>query len=555
MPSRARAFNGECGFPKRGGLRSRSKAAMPPSFMSENRETRTFDPAHPQVMDMDFEACRRAFLTRDARFDGRIFCGVKSTGIYCRPICPARTPKAENMTFYPSAAAAQEAGFRPCLRCRPESSPDLGAWRGTSNTVSRALAMLEAGAMDEGDVDGLAARLGVGDRQLRRLFRQHLGASPVAVAQTRRVRLAKQLVHETRLPMAEVALAAGFGSVRRFNETFQQLFGRPPGALRRSRGDDVSSAGGGVTVRLPYRAPYDWEAMIGFLAARAIPGVESAGPRRYARTLEIEGARGVVIVTPGAGDMLVAEIHFPRLKALPAVIARIRRVFDLAADPGLIGAHLSQDPALAPMVAARPGLRAPGAWDGFELAVRAVLGQQITVVAARNLAAKLVHAYGQRIDDPAAAELGLTHVFPTPDRLVGQEIAALGMPRSRGAALEGLAGTVAADPTIFTPRADLESAIAALSALPGVGEWTAQYIALRELREPDAFPSADIALMRALADETGVRPTARELLARAEVWRPWRAYAALHLWAADAAAAQAGRTEIKRTRTHARRAA
>jgi len=237
-------------------------------------------------------------------------------------------------------------------------------------------------------------------------------------------------------------------------------------------------------------------------------------------------------------------------KALPAVIARIRRVFDLAADPGLIGAHLSQDPALAPLVAARPGLRAPGAWDGFELAVRAILGQQITVSAARNLAAKLVAAYGEPIDDPAAQSLGLSCIFPTPQRLVGADIAALGMPRSRGAALEALARTVAADPTIFTPRADLESAIAALSALPGVGEWTAQYIALRELREPDAFPQADIGLMRAMADEAGVRPTAQQLLARSQQWRPWRAYAAQHLWAADAA-----QVEPKRTKTHARHAA
>ncbi|MDB5452070.1 MAG: transcriptional regulator, AraC family [Caulobacteraceae bacterium] len=508
-------------------------------------------------MDMDFEACRRAFRTRDPRFDGRIFAGVKTTGIYCRPICPARTPKAENMTFYPTAAAAQEAGFRPCLRCRPESSPDLGAWRGTSNTVSRALALIEAGALDAGDVDGLAARLGVGERQLRRLFKQHLGASPVAVAQTRRVLLAKQLIHETMLPMGEVALASGFGSVRRFNETFQQLFDRSPGALRRSQAAEATAAAGGITVRLPYRAPYDWDAMIGFLAARAIPGVEVVTPKRYARTLAVDGARGVVIVTPGAGDFLVAEIRFPKVQALPAVIARIRRVFDLTADPALIGDHLSQDPALAPLVAARPGLRAPGAWDGFELAVRAILGQQITVVAARNLAAKLVAAYGEPIDDPAAAALGLTRVFPQPANLVGQDIAALGMPRSRGAALEALARTVAADPTIFTPRADLESAIAALSALPGVGEWTAQYIALRELREPDAFPSADIGLMRALTDDAGRRPTPAELLARSQAWRPWRAYAAQHLWAADAVAPpmSANKTKKSERKSDARQAA
>ena len=500
-------------------------------------------------MDMDFEACRRAFVTRDPRFDGRVFCGVKSTGIYCRPICPARTPKTHNMTFHATAAAAQEAGFRPCLRCRPEASPDLGAWRGTSNTVSRALALIEGGAMDDGDVDALAGRLGVGERQLRRLFRQHLGASPVSVAQTRRVLLAKQLIHETRLPMSEVALAAGFGSVRRFNETFQQLFGRPPGALRRSRQADIPATDG-ITVRLPYKAPYDWDAIVRFLSDRAIPGVERVEPLRYARTLTVGDQCGVVVVSPRGDGALSAHIRFPDLRALPAVIARIRRVFDLSADPVSIGAHLSQDPALAPLVAARPGLRAPGAWDGFELAVRAILGQQITVTAARGLAARLVETYGAPIHDPAANELGLTRIFPTPQRLVGEDIAALGMPRARGAALEALARTVAADPTIFTPRADLESAIAALKALPGVGEWTAQYIALRELREPDAFPQADIGLMRAMADETGQRPTADQLFARSAAWRPWRAYAAQHLWAADP-----GIGHAKRTKTDDRAAA
>ncbi|WP_231733134.1 MULTISPECIES: AlkA N-terminal domain-containing protein [unclassified Phenylobacterium] len=522
--------------------------------MSENRETSAVRAPIFRGMDMDFEACRRAFVTRDPRFDGRIFGAVKTTGIYCRPICPARTPKPQNMTFYPTAAAAQEAGYRPCLRCRPEASPDLGAWRGTSNTVSRALALIEGGAMDTGDVDALAGRLGVGERQLRRLFRQHLGASPVAVAQTRRVLLAKQLIQETRLPMGEVALASGFGSVRRFNETFQQLFGRPPGALRRSKQAETPAADG-ILVRLPYKPPYDWDAIIRFLADRAIPGVERVEPRRYARTLAIDGACGVVIVTPRSDGALQAEVRFPKLKSLPAVIARVRRVFDLSADPTLIGAHLSQDPALAPLVAARPGLRAPGAWDGFELAVRAILGQQITVSAARGLAAKLVAAYGEPIDDPAAADLGLTCVFPSPGRLVGQDIAALGMPKARGAALEALARTVAADPAIFTPRADLESAIAALKALPGVGEWTAQYIALRELREPDAFPQADIGLMRAMADEAGLRPTADQLLARSEAWRPWRAYAAQHLWAADPGLAAAKGARSKRIKTDDRQAA
>ena len=485
-------------------------------------------------MDMDDDACYRAFQMRDARFDGRIFSGVTSTGIYCRPICPARTPKRENMRFYRSAAAAQEAGFRPCLRCRPETSPDLGSWRGTSNTVSRALSLIEAGALDNGDVDTLAERLGVGERQLRRLFQQHVGASPVAVAQTRRVLLAKQLLHETRMPMAEVALAAGFGSVRRFNETFQQLFDRPPAKLRRLGGAEVAAGeGGAATIRLPYRAPYDWQAMQAFLTARAIPGVEAVRDGRYARTLSVGEARGVVMIEPGDGDYLKVTLRFPKVEAWPSVIARVRRVFDLAADPAVIEAHLSEDPDLAPLVAARPGLRAPGAWDGFELAVRAVLGQQITVQAARVLAGKITCEHGARLEDEAANALDLTHFFPEPAALALADVETLAMPRARGRALVGLAAAAAADPELFGMRRSLDEAVAALRALPGIGEWTAQDIAMRALREPDAFPSADIGLMRALESPDGVRPTAVELLARAERWRPWRAYAASHLWAAD----------------------
>ena len=334
-------------------------------------------------MDLDHAACYRALRTRDARFDGRLFIGVKTTGIYCRPVCPARTPRREHVTFFPSAAAAQASGFRPCLRCRPESAPDFAAWRGTSNTVSRALALIDAGALDEADVDGLAGRLGVGERQLRRLFRVHLGASPIAVAQTRRVLLAKQLIHETGLPMAEVALASGFGSIRRFNETFQRLFKRPPLALRRAGAKEAGNARQDtVTLRLPFRPPYDWDAMLAFLAARAIPGVESIDGDRYSRTLDVGGAHGLVTVRPDGRTALEAAIRIPVLTALPAVVSRLRRLFDLAADPRAIGAHLSEDPDLAPLVARRPGLRVPGAWDGFELAVRAVLGQQVTVAAA-----------------------------------------------------------------------------------------------------------------------------------------------------------------------------
>jgi AraC family transcriptional regulator of adaptative response / DNA-3-methyladenine glycosylase II len=487
-------------------------------------------------MDMDDDACYRALLTRDVRFDGRLFVGVKTTGIYCRPICPARTPKRQNVRFFPSAAGAQEAGFRPCLRCRPETSPDLAAWRGTSNTVSRALTLIEAGALDDGDVEALADRLGVGERQLRRLFRQHLGASPVAVAQTRRVLLAKQLIHQTRLPMAEVALASGFGSVRRFNETFQQLYDRPPATLRRLEGADQPSSGvAGVSLTLPYKPPYDWGGMIGFLSLRAIPGVEVVTAQRYARTIAIGADRGLIVVEPLEKDRLGVTVRFPKISALPAIIARVRRVFDLAADPAAIGAHLSGDPILAPLVAARPGLRVPGAWDGFELAIRAILGQQITVVAARNLAAKLVKAEGEPLPpELIGAVEGLTHVFPSPAALADMNFATLGMPGSRAAALSALTAAVVADPLIFGPKRSLEDAVGSLKALPGIGEWTAQYIAMRELREPDAFPAADIGLMRALADSEGRRPNPAELLARAEAWRPWRAYAALHLWSSEA---------------------
>jgi AraC family transcriptional regulator of adaptative response / DNA-3-methyladenine glycosylase II len=309
--------------------------------------------------ELDQEACYRAVLTRDVRFDGRFFGGVTSTGIYCRPVCPARTPRRENMIFYVTAAAAEEAGFRPCLRCRPETAPDMGAWRGTSNTVSRALSLIEAGALDEADVETLAGRLGVGERQLRRLFRQHLGAAPVSVAQTRRVLLAKALIHETDLTMAEVALASGFGSVRRFNETFQSLYGRPPSALRRRT---EGGSDGGVRLSLPYRPPYDWDSMLAVLAARG----DVVEGRTWWRALElqVDGAEGRVAVTPVGKTPARVDVRVETsdLRVLPAVLARVRRVFDLSADPEAIARDLSVDPVLKPLLTARPGLRLPGSW-------------------------------------------------------------------------------------------------------------------------------------------------------------------------------------------------
>jgi len=490
---------------------------------------------------LDPKICYRALQSRDPRFDGRLFVGITSTGIYCRPICPARPAKFENCRFFPSAAAAQEAGFRPCLRCRPETAPDLGAWRGTSNTVSRGLALIAEGALDGDDasVDSLAERLGIGERQLRRLFKQHLGASPVAVAQTRRVLFAKQLIHDTRLPMAEIALAAGFGSVRRFNETFQQLFQRPPGALRRKAIVSLPEgtvAATGVTVRLRYRPPYDWPAMLSFLQARAIAGVERVEDETYCRTVLVDGKVGTVEIRhlPDQ-ESLAATIRFPCVRALPGIVERIRRVFDLGADVATIGAHLAQDPLLAPLIAERPGLRAPGGWDGFELAVRAVLGQQVTVEGARQLAGRLVRLCGTAVPAEQRSHPALTFGFPSAARIMAADLASLGMPKARKLALAALAEAALADPLLFHPLGTVEETVARLRAIRGVGEWTAQYIALRAVRETDAFPASDIGLLRGAAIRDGVRPIPAELHRRAEPWRPWRAYAAQHLWAADAA--------------------
>jgi len=402
--------------------------------------------------------------------------------------------------------------------------------------VSRALKLIEGGALDNGDVCSLAERLGIGERQLRRLFRDHVGAAPVTVAQTRRVLLAKQLIHQTSLSMIQVALASGFGSVRRFNETFAALYHRPPGELRR-RAATTSSIAPQIQLLLPYRPPYDWEAMIRFLKAREIVGLEVVTPESYSRVIELDDAVGSITVThaPEQSALRVA-VRFPKLNALSVIITRIRRMFDLSADPVAIASALSSDSILEPLVTARPGLRVPGGWDGFEIAVRAVLGQQITLKAATRLAGRVVAAIGAPI--PAIAEIpGLTHAFPRPDQFDAQKLTSHGITRSRAAALEGIAAALRADARLFDPRRDLEEAVVHLRTLPGVGEWTAQYIAMRAMGESDAFLAADIGVQRAMAPN-GRRPASSELLARAEQWRPWRAYALLHLWMSDAAIPQ-----------------
>jgi AraC family transcriptional regulator of adaptative response / DNA-3-methyladenine glycosylase II len=378
-------------------------------------------------------------------------------------------------------------------------------------------------------VEALADRLGVGERQLRRLFDQHLGAPPIAVAQTRRILFAKQLIQDTQLSMTDVAAASGFGSVRRFNDAFRKLYRRSPSELRRKRSGSMST----VTLKLGFRPPYDWDAIHAFLGARAIAGIELVEKDRYMRTIEIAGARGSVEVTPGLRH-LSATIRFPKVNALLGIVARLRRLFDLDADVASIGAHLASDAALAPLVSKHPGLRTPGAWDGFELAIRAILGQQVTVGAARSLAGKLVERAGEAVAADITGDGRLSKIFPSAARMNAADLSTMPMPRARIAALVALSQAAAADPKLLDPVGTFDEALERLLALPGFGPWTAQYWALRALRDSDAFPAADVALLRnpAVALE-GKRPTPKALLARAEAWRPWRAYAAQHLWTSD----------------------
>lgn len=475
-------------------------------------------------MELDHITCYAALQTRDSRFDGRFFTAVQTTGIYCRPICPARIPKPENCQFFPSAAAAEDAGFRACLRCHPELSPGFWSRVTTEATVTRALNLIAAGVLDQGNVAELAGRLGVTDRHLRRLFIQHLGASPIKVAQTQRLQFAKQLLDQTALPITEVALASGFSSVRRFNHVMQQVYGRSPRELRQGKSKSAV-----LQLKLPFIPPYDWAAIVGFLGKRSIPGVESVTAKSYRRTIVLNGVQGWVEVQPVEGkDYLLATIQFPQVKELATIVDRLRRLFDLNADVRTIGLQLSQDARLKGAIAASPGLRVPGAWDGFELAVRAILGQQVSVAAATTLAGRLAAAFGEPVGfDPPIA--GLTHMFPMPEVIAQADLSGLGITQARINAIVGLAQTLLDRPELFQAYPTLDEAVKVLCALPGIGEWTAHYIAMRTLREPDAFPATDLVLMKALAlDDRKI--TKAECVARSEPWRPWRAYAAMHLW-------------------------
>jgi AraC family transcriptional regulator, regulatory protein of adaptative response / DNA-3-methyladenine glycosylase II len=468
-------------------------------------------------MHLDRRACDRARRSRDARFDGRFFIGVKTTRIYCRPICPARAPNDENITYYPSAAAAEAAGLRPCLRCRPEASPGTPAWLGTSAIVSRGLRLIGDGALDDGSVEILADRLGVTGRHLRRLFLQHLGATPLDVALTRRVHFAKKLIDETALSMNHVAAAAGFGSVRRFNGQMHRIYARTPTDLRRLARKRISPAPEHYQFRLAYRPPYEWDTVLAFLRARATPGVELVDARGYRRTIALDGKTGTLAVTHAdAGPALVLDVRFPDPRALLFIVERVRRMFDLGADPAVIAEHLGGDPLLRRRLAVHPGIRTPGAWDGFELAVRAILGQQISVRAATTIAGRVAALFGT-----SARGEDVDRLFPTPAQLATAKLERAGVVSSRAESIRTLARAARDRAIIFDSSASLD----ALRAIPGIGDWTTGYIAMRAFGEPDAFLAGDLILRRAAGG-----CTARELEHRSEAWRPWRAYAVMLLW-------------------------
>jgi len=472
-------------------------------------------------MNLDLQVCSRARLSRDPRFDGKFYIGVIGSRVYCRPICPAPTAKEKNCRYFPSAAAAAEAGFRPCLRCRPESCPGTPAWMGTSSTVSRALRLIDESGLEDG-VETLAERLGVGSRHLRRLFVRHLGATPIAVAQTRRLHFAKKLIDETQLPMSEVALASGFGSIRRFNAGIRKVYHRTPTQIRRLARQKVEQPGHQYLFRLHFRPPYHWQGMLDFLAVRATPGVEAADGAAYRRTISTNGYEGYFEVSPARDcDAIQVRIEFPDPRSLFYIVERIRAMFDLNADWTALMKALGGDPLLAGVMRSDPGLRVPGSWNGFELAVRAILGQQVTVKGATSLAGRIAIAYGKPFRGPG----GLSHIFPTPQVIGKAKLESVGLTRARADTIRSLALAVAKGEIRFEGVVNLEKFLQRLCEIPGIGRWTAQYVAMRALGEPDAFPSSDLGLLKALS-----LSSSREAEKRSKPWRPWRAYAAMYLW-------------------------
>ncbi|MGB0133132.1 AlkA N-terminal domain-containing protein [Dokdonella sp.] len=479
----------------------------------------------PTSKTLDTAVCEQARLTRDTRFDGLFFTAVKTTGIYCRPVCPAPQPKPRNITYYPSAAAAAAAGFRPCLRCRPEAAPGSPLHHSSSALVTAALGLIEQGMLDASPVAELAMRIGVGERHLRRLFDQEVGASPNDVASTRRLLFAKQLLMESSLPITDIAGAAGYASLRRFNAAFLDAYAKPPREIRRGRGG--TSADGAIELRLPWRPPYDFPAMLAFYERRAIRGVERVDNGSYRRTVLIDGEPGWMEVSAIEDQpALRLRVHDVRPARLGTLVARVRRMFDVDADPAAIMKVLQRDKRLRPLARRWPGQRLPGAWDAHELAVRAVLGQQISVAAAHTLASRLVERYGLAHEPSNGAGLGA--LFPAPTILAEAPLESIGLTRARAATIRGLSRACAEGTVDFSSVQSLDAFVSRLCELPGIGAWTAQYIAMRAQSRPDAFPAGDLVLRKLAGD--GVAITERAMASIAEAWRPWRAYAVMLLW-------------------------
>lgn len=471
---------------------------------------------------MDAEACYRALVARDPRFDGVFFVGVRTTGIYCRPVCPARTPGPTRCEFFRRGAEAERAGYRACFRCRPEIAPGSAAVDAVSALAKRALTRIEEGALNQASLEDLAAELGTSARHLRRALEAEIGVSPVELAQSRRLAIAKALLVDSGSSMTEIAFASGFGSLRRFNSAFRARYARTPSSIRRQ---GAAHSSGGLALMLSYRPPFAWEALLGFLRGRATAGVEVVSATSYARSAALGAHRGYLeVMNAPEASALRVRVSDGLAGALIPLVTRLRRQFDLDAEPQTIDAHLWRDPALRARVRRTPGLRLPGAIEPFELAVRAVLGQQVSVAAATTIAGRLAGRFGEPLATPIA---GLDRLFPAPARIAQasvDELAALGLPGARARTVWELASRVAEGRLQLTRDQDPAELIRELDAVPGIGPWTASYVAMRALSAPDAFPEKDLGLMRALNVD------GKTLLRRAERWRPWRAYAALHLW-------------------------
>lgn len=486
------------------------------------------------------DLCYQALQTRDARFDGRFYTAVLTTGIFCRPICPAVTPKRGNVRFYPSAEAAMANGFRPCLRCRPEAAPGSPAAAGVHTTLARAVRLVEEGALDTGSVPDLAERLGITDRYLRQLYKRHTGVTPQQHAQARRLLRARQLIVDSNLSMTEIADIAGFGSLRRFNHTLKETYGGAPTAYRRGLRQAAENTSGhwpdepfrpardDLVLFLQARPPFDSDALLAFFRARAIPGLEAVGEDYYARSLHIHGQSGLIICRPRSDQPgLEVILRGPARQAILEVSARVRRLFDLDADLPTIADHLARDPMLHSVVTRHPGLRVPGCWDRFEFAIRAILGQQISVAAARTLAGRMVASHGVPLPEELVKGTGITHRFPEPVDLAAQSMDKLGLPRSRA---ETLARVAARFTEPGFAELDGHTLLEQLAPLRGIGPWTLNYLALRGLSDPDAFPASDLGILKAAAS-LGGPGNVKVLTRHAERWRPWRAYAAQYLWA------------------------